>query len=286
MRALRVTRTRNGRPDGMVSCKRARKIIRAYRWNGVEPRGVGVRQTPAAHVLCCRQSHRLGRGGSAGVIGAPPGPARGHRGGPAAPGSAGLAAGLRQVRVRRWFCPPSMFTSHRFRRGACPRRGPLLFAAACTESPADEPPSAYVALGDSYSLGVGAEHYVGGLRGVPAQQAVVRLPARAHGVVVSRVRGCDHGHRPGRPAPRVPGQHAARHDLDRRERRGVRRRRHHVPARLARELQRPRRQGGALRAPIAARPPGSRLRHDPPARPAGQGPRRRLSAAVRGPVVR
>jgi lysophospholipase L1-like esterase len=38
----------------------------------------------------------------------------------------------------------------------------LLFAAACTESPADEAPSAYVALGDSYSSGVGAERYISG----------------------------------------------------------------------------------------------------------------------------
>ena len=38
----------------------------------------------------------------------------------------------------------------------------LLFAAACTESPADEAPSAYVALGDSYSSGVGAQRYISG----------------------------------------------------------------------------------------------------------------------------
>jgi len=58
-RTLKVTRTRNGRPDGgTVTCKRARKIIRDYLWKGVEPKGwVCAKRPPRSF---CVVGNRIG----------------------------------------------------------------------------------------------------------------------------------------------------------------------------------------------------------------------------------
>ena len=134
----------------------------------------------------------------------------------------------------------------------------LALAAAAFGLPAAHAATpSYVALGDSYSSGVGTRTYLNdgselptlGLRLPEPDRGSARLLAELPGLL-----GRDGGRRPQHPAQCPHCQHVVRDHLRRRQRCGLRRRPHRVrPARLGQQLQRGRRRRPALHREHPAR---------------------------------
>ena len=155
-------------------------------------------------------------------------------------------------------------------------------ALVVSAAPASAAAPPYVALGDSYSSGTGTRTYIAdGTSCLRSVYAYPSLIASAKGYALN-FRACSGAKIADVTNTQLSALTAGTAYVtisDRRQRRGLRRRPHHLRAAgVAEQLHRGDRQGAGLHPQHPARRASPRSTRDPGPRPAGQGHRRRLPA--------